>query len=152
MANITEMLDRAIEAKNGIEYASERIVKELTAKIIELNTDGQLFQGLNTKGQIIGRYSKATETQFGGAEKGKYAGDPYNFEDTGDLFKAFSLNYGGGRLDIFSTDSKVPELKKKYEKGGGKLFGLTIDNQHKLNYEMMKPKLIQFIKQTLHVS
>lgn len=152
MATITQMLDRAIQAKEGIEYATEGIVKQLAEQIIDLNRMGQLFQGLNTKGQIIGKYSKNTEKRYGGAAKGKYAGDPYNFEDTGDLFKAFSLDYNNGRLDIFSTDSKVDLLKDKYDTADAKLFGLTWEHEMELNYEMLKPKLIQFIKQTLHVS
>lgn len=152
MATITQMLDRAIKAKEGIEHATNGIVKQLAEKIIDLNRMGQLFQGLNTKGQIIGVYSKNTETKFGGAAKGKFKGEPYNFEDTGDLFKAFSLEYNNGRLDIFSTDSKVNMLKDKYETADAKLFGLTWEHEMELNYEMIKPQLVKFIKQTLHVS
>ena len=152
MATITQMLNRAIEAKEGIEYATEKIIKELSEKIIDLNTIGQLFQGYNTKGQIIGKYSKNTEKKYGGAAKGKYAGQPYNFEDTGDLFKAFSIDYNNGVLDIYSTDSKVPLLKDKYDTADAKLFGLTFEHEMELNYEMLKPRLVDFIKQTLNVS
>ncbi|WP_424493889.1 hypothetical protein [Salinimicrobium sp. GXAS 041] len=150
MANIREMLNRTIQAKQGIEPEMMNIVNRLSEKIIDLNREGQLFQGKNTAGKIIGVYSKNTETKYGGAEKGKYAGDPYNFEDTGDLFKAFTINFHDGKIDIFSTDSKVPMLKQRYEKGEGKLFGLTLNHEMELNYEILKPELLKFIKRTLY--
>lgn len=150
MATIREMLNRVASAKQGIEPQMMKIVNDLERKIIELNTTGQLFQGKNTKGQIIGKYSKATQFDYGGSEKGKIAGQPYNFEDTGDLFKAFTIDFHNGKLDIFSTDSKVPLLKDKYEKDGGKLFGLTFDHQMELNYEMIKPELLKFIKRIIY--
>lgn len=147
MATIREMLNRTIQAKEGIEPEMMSIVSRLSEKIIDLNRMGQLFMGLDTKGQLIGRYSKATEEQYGGAAKGKYAGEPYNFEDTGDLFKAFTLDFDNGKLDIFSTDSKVPLLKEKY---GDNLFGLTFDHQMELNYEILKPELLKFIRRIIY--
>ena len=146
MATIREMLNRTIQAKEGIEPAMMKIVSDLSEKIIDLNRMGQLFMGENTKGQIIGRYSEATEKQYGGAAKGKFAGDPYNFEDTGDFFKAFTLDFKNGKLDIFSTDSKVPLLTEKYDN----LFGLNWENEMELNYEIIKPELLKFIKRVLY--
>lgn len=146
MATIREMLNRTIRAKEGIEPEMMNIVNRLSEKIIDLNRMGQLFMGLNTKGQIIGRYSEATENDYGGAEKGKYAGEPYNFEDTGDFFKAFTIDFQNGKLDFFSTDSKVPLLTTKYKN----LFGLTWENEMELNYEILKPELLRFIKRVLY--
>lgn len=148
MATIREMLNRTLRARSGIEHETARIVQELSTQIIDLNRRGQLFEGLNTKGQIIGTYSRATEEVFGGryANPPKIAGQPYNFYDTGNLFRAFDLQFRNGLLVIYSTDSKVPMLEEKY---GKHLFGLTIEHQEELNYEILKPPLIDFIRRTL---
>lgn len=150
MATIREMLNRVNEARFGLEYEMERIVQLLSQEIIDLNRKGQMFQGEDTEGNIIGYYSRATEESFGGryANPPKIAGEPYNFQDTGDLFEAFTLQFRGGLLVIYSTDSKVPLLEEKY---GNRLFGLTIENQDKLNYEILKPHLIAFVRRILQV-
>jgi hypothetical protein len=140
------MENRVLKARDSIPQGMEDIVSQLSEKIIDLNRMNQLFMGLNTKGQIIGRYSEATEKQYGGAAKGKFAGDPYNFEDTGAFFKAFTLKFHNGKLDIFSTDSKVPLLQEKYDH----LFGLTWEHEMELNYELLKPELLKFIKRIIY--
>ena len=150
MATIREMENRVLEARDSIPQGMLKIVEQLSDQIIDLNRKKQLFEGKNTKGDIIGVYSKATEEFYGGREQGKYAGDPYNFKDTGDLFKAFEIDFHDGKLNIFSTDSKVPLLKQKYEKGGGKLFGLTVEHEEELNYDLIKPELIQFLKRIIY--
>lgn len=148
MATIREMLNRTLRARDGIEGTTSQIVNDSAQRIIELNTTGQLFKGEDSTGAIIGVYSKATETVFGGSERNppKLEGQPYNFEDTGDFFKFFEVEFNSGSIRFYSTDSKVPELKAKY---GDNLFGLTVDHQHQLNYEIIKPLLVAFIRRTL---
>lgn len=150
MATIREMLNRVNEAKFGLEHEMERIVQLLSEEILDLNRRDQLFQGEDTEGNIIGYYSEATENVWGGryANPPKIAGEPYNFQDTGDLFQGFALQFRNGLLVIYSTDSKVPLLEEKY---GNRLFGLTIENQEKLNYEILKPHLIAFVRRILQV-
>lgn len=148
MATIREMLNRTLRARDGIEHETARIVNELSTQIIDLNREGQLFQGRDNTGSIIGTYSKATEEVFGGryANPPKLEGQPYNFQDTGSFFRAFDLQFRNGLLVIYSTDKKVPLLKEKY---GKNLFGLTIEHQEELNYDIIKPPLVEFIRRTL---
>ena len=152
MTTIYDMLQRAKEAKKGLDGEMARIVQRLSEEIIDLNRKGQLFKGLNTEGEIIGRYSKATEwittndALLGKGNRIKKAGDPYDFYDTGDLFKAFTLDYNDGRIEIFSTDSKVPMLEEKY---GNNLFGLTVEHQEELNQEMLRPFVVEFVRRIL---
>lgn len=145
MSTIRGMLRKVLEAKQGIEPTMLRIVNDNKEIIIDLNREKQLSLGLNPDGELIGVYSKATETMYGGAENGKFAGEPYNFEDTGDLFKGFKLEFNNGELRIYSTDSKVPLLQSEY----GQLFGLTKNNEYTLNYDIIKAPLVKYIKQTI---
>lgn len=149
MATTYQMLERLDEALYRLPSEVEKIADQLSEKIIDLNRMQQLFEGKNTEGQIIGYYSKATEEAFGGREKGKIAGEPYNFEDTGDLFKAFEMDFEDGKLEIYSTDSKVPILKEKYEHGRGTLFGLTWEHEMEFNYELLKPEILEFLKRII---
>lgn len=145
------MLERLDRITYTLPSEVQRIAEKLEEKIIDLNRMQQLFEGKNTEGQIIGVYSLSTQNDFGGAEKGKIAGEPYNFEDTGNLFKAFEMDFYEGRLEIYSTDSKVPMLKEKYEANRtGKLFGLTWEHEMELNYEMLKPEILDFIKRIIY--
>lgn len=150
MAEVTirAMLNRVIQAKQGIPIETDDIINRFSEQILDLNRMNQLFmEGKDKDGNIIGRYSITTEVAYGGAEKGKFAGDPYNFEDTGDFFEGFKLNFNNGKLELFSTDSKTPELVQKY---GNKIFGLNHDHQMELNYEIIKPELVIFLKQTIY--
>lgn len=145
MSTIRGMLRKAIEAKQGIEPMTLRIVSDNKELILDLNRETQLAFGTDTKGNLIGTYSRATEQDYGGAEKGKFEGEPYNFQDEGDFFKGFNLEYNNGRLRIFSTDSKTPLLTAKYKN----LIGLVPENEFTVNYEIIKPHLVKYIKQTL---
>lgn len=156
MATISSMLKKVESARDGIASETADIIERLSERIIDLNRRKQLFEGENTKGEIIGRYSAATEwittnnALLGKGGEIKKEGDPYNFRDTGSLFKLFDLDFYDGKLEIYSTDSKVPLLKDKYENGAGKLFGLTIEHEQELNYEILYPELLKFIKQIIY--
>lgn len=151
MATIQQMLDRSKNARDGIAIQMPKIVERNKEKILDLNRLDQLNKGRNNDGNLIGRYSKATESigiflkLMGQNITIKREGDPFDFKQTGEFFRGFELDYGGGIIDIFSTDSKTPLLEAKYRK----LFGLTPENQVILNYEILKPELAAFIKRTL---
>lgn len=150
---IREMENRVIDAQNSIEMIMMQIMTEYREKIINLNREDQLFnQGITTEGATIGTYSWWTEEYFGGREKGKIAGEPYNFEDTGDLFSGFDLEFNQGYLKIFSTDWKAKMWEDQIDKEGipGNLQGLTSTNQLILNYEFIRPELIQALKRIIY--
>lgn len=98
-------------------------------RIIEMNQE-QLSDGENNRGNLIGRYKELTQ-QYARAENlgiPKNAGEPYNFEWTGDFFRAFKikkLKYP----EIFEITSSVPYLSDIQSLGtrnraNNKLFGL----------------------------
>ena len=152
MATIREMLRRVTKAKEGIEYEMPKIIEELKKEILDLNRKEQLNLGLNSKGNLIGTYSKATEiitTQqalLGEDVRIKKEGEPFDFWQTGEFLAGFELDFGGGKLEIFSTDSKAEELEERYPH----LYGFTKESNEKFNYELIKPHLLEFIKQTIY--
>ena len=63
--------------------------KRVSNFIIDLNRIGQLFnQGIDTKGNVIGRYSIVTETVY---NQNKKAGTPYTLKDTGEFYATFKI-------------------------------------------------------------
>lgn len=152
MSTIKEMLQRVTRAKEGIQPQMPRIIDALKEEILDLNREGQLSLGLSSEGKLIGTYSRATEmitTQqalSGHDVRIKREGDPFDFLQTGDFFKEFTLHFGDNGIEIFSTDWKAGDLEARYPH----LYGLTKENQHTLNYELIKPELVKFIKGLLH--
>lgn len=155
MSTVREMLNRVSDAQASIEMIMMQIMEEYREKILDLNREKQLYnEGITTEGEIIGTYSWWTEEYFGGREKGKIAGDPYNFEDTGDMFEGFSLEFNDGQLKIFSTDWKADMWEKEIKNRGlkGSLQGLTEENQLILNQEYIRPELLQQLKRIIYGS
>lgn len=79
----------------------------------------QLEEGENNKGQVVGRYSRATEiaSLFGPPPrpiKPKREGEPYNFEWTGDYFDGMRIFRRNDSIIITSRDSKADLLELKY--------------------------------------
>lgn len=145
------MYERANLAHNRLPDQVETIVNQLSDKILELNTEGQLFKGVDNEGNNIGRYKRATEqiTQgISGKGYPKKAGESFNLYATGSLFKSIDAIFKDNQLDFFTTQPNHPFFQKN-PRQALKLMGLTPENQHKLNYEMIKPLLVQWIKKSL---
>lgn len=148
MATIREMENRVLEAQSSIEQIMFKIIDDYRSEIIFLNKE-QLKRGEDTEGNLTGTYSEATEKFYGGAELGKYEGDPYNFQWTGDFFDGFNIEFNDGHLSFFSRDSKTPELEKKYGYMSS-LLGLNTDNRYTLEYEFIKPDLLEQLKRIIY--
>jgi len=123
---------------------TETIINNNSEKIIDLNRDDQLFElGINSDGSLLKPYSNTT-ILFKRQE-----GKPYNrttLFDTGAFYNGFKLIVKYPIVSIYSTDEKSSMLQDDY---GSNIFGLTIENQRKLNYEIIKPQLDAFIKRFL---
>ena len=151
MSSIREMYDRVNLAHNQLPAQVETIVNQLAKKILELNTEEQLFKGVDNEGKEIGRYSRATEeiTQgISGKGYPKRAGELFNLYDSGNLFKSIDAIFKDNQLDFFTTQPNHPFFQKNPAQAL-KLMGLTEENQHKLNYEMIKPLLVKWIRKSL---
>jgi len=151
MATIGEMYQRVNTMHNRLPDQVETIVNSMADKIIALNTDGQLFKGEDNEGDEIGRYSRLTEEiSQGRTGKGypKREGELFNAYDTGGLFDSIDAIFKDNNLHFFTTDPRHPFFQKN-PRQALKLMGLTPENQHKLNYEMIKPLLLKWINKSI---
>jgi len=129
---------------NDIPKETERIINKNAEKIIDLNRDDQLYDlGINSDGTLLKHYSPTT-ILFKRQE-----GKPYNrttLFDTGDFYRGFKIKINYPTFSIYSTDEKSSMLQDKY---GNNIFGLIVENQRKVNYEIIQPELDVFIKKHL---
>lgn len=137
-----QKIDKVIEA---LPNETERIILSNSEKILDLNRDAQLYEkGITSEGNLlfppyanITRQIKANKLQ------------PINrvtLFDTGDFYRGFDIRINYPIFSIYSTDQKSSDLMDKY---GSDIFGLTVENQRKVNYEILKPEIDAFIKKNL---
>lgn len=143
---ISDYMERLIRVQSQLGNEVDDIINSKEEQILNLNREDQLFdKGIDVNGSLLGTYKNT----WNGSGKGfpKNAGDPFNFYNTGSLFNNFSLLSQGNENKVFinNSDNKVGLLSKQY----GDFVGLTEENKHKLNYEIIYPELMAFIKQYL---
>jgi hypothetical protein len=143
---VSDYLEKVMRVQSQIGNEVDDIVRSKEEEILNLNREDQLFdKGIDTNGLLLGQYART----LNGSTRGypKTQGDPFNFYDTGSLFSNFSLlsSANDNKVVIENSDSKVSLLTKQY----GEFVGLTEENKYKLNYEIIYPGLMAFIKQYL---
>lgn len=140
---VRDYIDKAKRVQSQIGNEIDDIARSLEDKILDLNREDQIFKrGIDIDGQLLGKYRNNLRGNTRGYPK--EAGDPFNFFDTGALFSGFNLLSEGNKnkITIENTDSKAKLLSTKY----GEFVGLTEENKRKLNYEIIYPELMKFIK------
>lgn len=148
---VSEYLERAKIVQNNIEAETSKIIYANEVEIISLNTENQLFdKGVNIFGTSLGSYSSNNYPKQGSLLRGypKNRGDRYNFLDSGTLFSDMQLRVEGNKLIIFNTDTQN-KITNLLSLTGAEFIGLTTENQQVLNYEIIYPELMDFIKKTL---
>lgn len=143
---VRDYIEKAKRVQSQIGNEIDDIVRLFEDEILDLNREKQIFEeGSDINGQLLGKYRGT----FNGVGRGfpKVKGDPFNFYDTGSLFRNFTLLSEGNKnkLLIDNKDSKAKLLADKY----GEFVGLTKENQRIVNYEIIYPELMKFIKQYL---
>jgi hypothetical protein len=151
MATIKEIYENVNRTHGQIPDQIDSIVRQLGEAILKLNTEDQLFEGIDNEGNNIGRYKRATEqiTQgISGKGYPKKAGELFNLYATGNLFKSIDAVFENNKIDFFTRQPNHPFFQKNPTQAL-KLMGLTPENAHKLNYEMIKPLLIKWLKKSI---
>jgi len=132
----------------------ERIVLANETEIVRLNVD--TFQdGYGSDGQLLkhnndrifkGVYSLSTQL----TNPRKVAGTPYNFLETGAFLSNMQIDLQPNltKFDIFSTGTGSGD-KALFFSGYSNLFGLNQNNEDIVNYEIIYPELMKFIKRYL---
>ena len=140
---VSDYMERLIRVQSQIGNEVDDIINAKEEEILDLNREDQLFdKGVDTDGLLLGKYKNTWQGNTRGYPK--KAGDPFNFYATGSLFNNFSLSSQGNsnKVIISNSDSKVSQLTTQY----GNFVGLTEENKYKLNYEIIYPELMAFIK------
>lgn len=141
MVTISDLLKNATFAQDNLAKEVFLIKERNKQKIIDFNIEKQLFeQGIDSFGKKLKPYSKSTIAYK------KLKGQPYNRRtlfDTGSFTNLFDINK---KNQIFSKDSKTAEIQ---EREGSKIFGLTDENNKKVNYEIFKPEIQEYINKYL---
>ncbi len=113
--------------------------------ILDLIQNEQLIdKGIDAQGEIIGRYSKATEIISGGLKK---EGEPYNLLDTGSFFRSMFIDVLENSIEI---DASSGTFRKMQEQNWWRIsiLGLTTDNLDEY-VELLKENYIELTRQTL---
>ena len=148
---VKDYLNNAILVQSSILEETAKAVYKNEVEIIKLNTEDQLYtKGVNINGGILGVYSANHQPTANSLLRGfpKLAGSRYNFLDSGRLFNDMELRVSNNQVTISNTDTGN-KLSALYAITGFEFIGLTIENQHVLNYEIIQPELFTFIKKYL---
>jgi len=131
----------------------ERIVLKNENKIVSLNVD-TMQDGYGGDGRLLQNTNKIFKGVYGLStqllDPKKIAGTPYTFLKTGAFLGNMQLDLQPSltKLDIFSTGTGSGD-KKLFFDGYKNLFGLTNENEETVNYQIILPELMVFIKKYL---
>ena len=138
-------LDQLIRVRDGLPSEVAKIIYANEVEIIDLNREDQLFnKGVLPNGMFSKSYKRTTQGFTRGYPKEK--GKMFNFFDTGEMFDAFKMDTDGFELEIINNDPKVSLVSAL---AGGNVIGLTIENQKKLNYEIILPEILEYVNKYL---
>lgn len=147
---LEQLRGRVSQEVERIIYANEDVICAMNIQKIDdhIGSDGQLLRNTNKK--YSGRYTLMTQ-MIAAVERPimpKIAGDSYNWRWNGDFMSGFQIRVikGATQIEIFSR-GEGSGLKKDFFDGYKNLYGLTIEDQKILNYDIIQPELQKFIKQ-----
>ena len=146
MGTIRDYYEKISFIHRSLPNEVERMVYDLSDRIIALNTEYQMFLGKDATGMSLPGYAR----DYNGQGKGypKIFKNPYNLFIDGDLFKSVDFVYKGFQIHMFSDNPEHPFLK--YNPLIAKnLIGLINEHQDKLNYEILLPKIRTWVTNSL---
>lgn len=137
------------DIERGLEDEAYKILSQVQDIIVSLNTD-QLLSGLTPEGQkIVPKYSRIryarAKNQFNPLPG---FGTP-DLKLTGKFHSDFFLTAKNKEFTLFSSDDKTGKLVEKY--GQDNIFGLTVENNRIVNYEILAPRLIEWVLSKLKI-
>ena len=153
MVTIRDYIDKCNFVINTLLDEQEKVIYKNENEIIRLNTsqfesgNGNDDNQLKHNSPIFkGVYSLSTQL----ANPKKVAGSLYDFYDTGSFLSGLQIEVDGSltRFSIFSTGTGAGD-KKLFFDNYRNLFGLNTENTRKLNYEILQPELMNYIKRYL---
>jgi hypothetical protein len=128
----------------------EAFTPQIKTTILDLIRDDQLTaKGVDMDGDIIGRYSHATELMSGGA---KLEGDHFTLDDTGDFYRSMFITVLRNSIII---DGDTEKMENSFSQKNGlwwrdEILGLTDENLQLVIIEIKK-KYIQYARKVLEI-
>jgi hypothetical protein len=118
---------------------------ELKKWILDLIRIDQLFeQGVDSDGEIIGKYSEWTEM----LNPDKVAGNHYTLKDTGAFYESMiiyiSKDYFEIDADPIKVDNQTGEETNLFYRYGENIIGITEENLQKLREEIKERYRVEF--------
>jgi len=155
---IREYIERAKVVQNSIKNYVDDIAMMKEDEIINLNII-QMQEGLGTNDQLLkypfedysGDYTPraVAESLKKPTVLPKAVGALYNFGWTGNFLANFQIKINSqNKIEIFSTGTGTGN-KNTLLTQTPYMYGLNAQDTHKLNYEIIYPELMKFIKQYL---
>jgi hypothetical protein len=117
------------------------VIKEKTKEIIEVNQK-ELREGKNFVGQTVGLYAKSTELiskESPTPNQPKIAGQPYNFDWSGNLFEREFITYSNAKIK-FDSRGKGDNQKQLFV-SVNRLLGVDEKGEKIINFEIVLPGL-----------
>jgi len=123
------------------------IVEDNSNKIIELNTEKQLFdRGIGSDGL---RLEPAYSNPYKKLKKAlNQPSDRVTLRLEGDFYESFEVIIGSKQFQINATDKKTKWLIQRY---GEKIFGLTSDNVSLFREIVIRPELLKEIRKEIKI-
>ena len=142
MATITEIKEKVIKARNGVQQLTAKAILDNEKAILDLVREDQLYdKGIDGFGKKITPEYAGFTVDLKSRNNKPY--DRVTLKDSGAFYSSFTTDYNNNELDIFATDPKTSDLKKKY---GENIDGMTKENQIKLSSKFIRPSLIKYLR------
>lgn len=128
--------------------AAASIISDNKQQIADFNRE-QLMDGFNKEGKKLKKYRSSSYAQKKNQKNPSPGlGNP-DLYLTGRFHEAMNVKINSKvSFDIFSTDSKTPDLTKKY---GKDIFGLTDESRLIASEEIINPGLVLHIKKIVNL-
>ncbi len=149
------LFDKAVSSIQSIKAdlvpQAYRILAELQDEIVRLNTQEQLFKGKDATGQkITPKYKRRRYAVAKNRMNPQPGMGTPDFKVTGAFYKGFyvkPIKDDKGSFEMDSSDDKTPFLVGR---SGEKIFGLTTDNEGKINQET-EERLLEWIISQINI-
>jgi hypothetical protein len=145
MGTVKELLNK-LKGVN-INSLTATVIKENQNQIVQVNQIA-LDKGENYLGQTVGLYSKSTELiskESPTPNQPKIAGQPYNFDWSGNLLERMFITYSNAKIK-FDSRGKGDNEKQLFV-SVNRLLGVDEKGEKIINFEIVLPDLQKKFKQ-----
>lgn len=152
---LKDVINRLNSYESSLEELAKKALSENVEYILYLIKEKQLGEGIMSDGGSAPSYSVATDMiannaismAIGGRpRKDKVAGQPWNYEWSGNWIDSLYVKIENEGFDILARDSKTQMLESM---SGGRITKLTEEHNEMINNEVIIPYLYKEFESTL---